>query len=216
VFHVEHGFVDQWQRYQKALKQRNAALRAGAPRSVICAWDPELVRLGEAIQAARLRYLETLQPIAIEIARKLLGLELELSLRAGWGREESLAQALADSAAKEQESGGTQVGPHRAELAIRLNGSPVKDRISRGQQKLLAAALLMAQLRCFPVQNEARPTLLLDDPAAELDSERLLELIQEVGRHSVQLVVTSLQNDFQGFGSPGRRYSVEAGRLIEL
>lgn len=216
VFHVEHGFVDQWQRYQKTLKQRNAALRAGAARSVICAWDPELVRLGEAIQAARLRYLETLQPIAIEIARQLLGLELELSLRAGWPRDESLAQALADSAAKEQESGGTQVGPHRAELAIRLNGSPVKDRISRGQQKLLAAALLMAQLRCFPVQNEARPTLLLDDPAAELDSERLLELIQEVGRHAVQLVVTSLQKDFQGFGSPGRRYSVEAGRLTEL
>jgi hypothetical protein len=41
------------------------------------------------------------------------------------------------------------VGPQRAELAIPLNGAPIKDRISRGLQKLFAAAPLIPQLDLF-------------------------------------------------------------------
>ena len=143
-------------------------------------------------------------------------MELGLSYRSGWNRELSLQDALLASWPHDLEAGTTQVGPQRAEIAIRLNGAPVKDRISRGQQKLLAASLLMAQLSQFPVEARIRPTLLLDDPAAELDGEHLLGLIREVSRQAVQLVVTSLNPDFSAFGSPGRRYALNAGQLREL
>jgi len=96
-----------------------------------------------------------------------------------------------------------------------LNGSPVKDRISRGQQKLLAASLLMAQVNLFPGDGPARPILLLDDPAAELDDDRLTRLISEVTQQSVQLIVTSLNPALAGFGVPGRRYEVRAGSFNE-
>jgi DNA replication and repair protein RecF len=108
--------------------------------------------------------------------------------------------------------GTTQVGPQRADLTIRLDGLPVKDRISRGQQKLLAAALLIAQLRLFP-QGSLRPTLLLDDPAAELDNDRLVGLIHELSRQAVQMVVTSLSPAFDTLGTPGRRYRIDSGRV---
>jgi hypothetical protein len=71
-------------------------------------------------------------------------MELTLSYRAGWNKELPFQEALAASWAHDQEAGTTQVGPQRAEIAIRLNGTAVKDRISRGQQKLLASALLLA------------------------------------------------------------------------
>ena len=216
VFHVEHGFVDQWQRYQQVLKQRNAALRARQPRTVVAAWDPELVVLGESIHEARRRYVMKLNQVAAEVAKRLLGLELSLSYRGGWARERSLKEALEISWPHDQETGSTQVGPQRAELAIRLEGTPVKDRISRGQQKLLAAALLMAQLNLFPDESSISPTLLLDDPAAELDAEHLYDLIREIGLHSVQLVITSLRDEFNAFGPPGKRYRVEDGRISLL
>ena len=41
---------DQWQRFHRALRQRNAALKAGQPRSLVSTWDPEFARLGESIQ----------------------------------------------------------------------------------------------------------------------------------------------------------------------
>ena len=46
VFHVEHAFVDRWQRYQQVLRQRNAALKAKQPRGAVSAWDVELVPAG--------------------------------------------------------------------------------------------------------------------------------------------------------------------------
>ncbi len=215
VFHVEHGFVDQWQRYQQVLQQRNAALRTKQPRPVVSAWDGDLLKLGTRISDAREQYVGMLNPVAQAIARSLLGMELSLSHRTGWPRDVSFEEALKSSWAHDQNFGTTQVGPQRAELGIRLDGMPVKDRISRGQQKLLAATLLIAQLNLFPTDAAARPTLLLDDPAAELDSDRLFGLIGEVNRQAVQLVVTSLGAEFNAFGLPGRRYSVAAGEVSE-
>jgi DNA replication and repair protein RecF len=213
VFHVEHSFVEKWQRYQHVLKQRNAALKTRQPAAAVAAWDTDLIKLGDAIHEARGRYMDQLAPVATDIAKRLLGLQLSMAYRAGWSRDLSLAEALKASWIHDQETGATQVGPQRAEISFRLEGSPVKDRISRGQQKLLASALLMAQLSLLPNEPHVRPTLLLDDPAAELDSDRLLGLIREVATRSVQLVVTSLTTNFSAFGTPGRRYVISAGSV---
>ena len=211
VFHVEHSFVGKWQQYQQVLKQRNAALRARQPAAAVSAWDIDLVRLGVSVHEARALYVDQLAPVAGDIAKRLLGLQLSISYRSGWSRDLSLGEALKASWIPDQETGVTQVGPQRAEITFRLDGAPVKDRISRGQQKLLASSLLLAQIRLFPNDAQIRPTLLLDDPAAELDSERLLLLIREVTTQSVQLVVTSLSANFNAFGMPGRRYAIAAG-----
>lgn len=216
VFHVEQSFIGQWQQYQRVVKQRNASLRARQNRSVVGAWDADLVRLGNLIDDARRRYVAHLGAAATALARALLGMDLSLGYRSGWLRGMSMADALAQSWAHDVEAGCTSVGPQRAELTIRLDGDPVKDRISRGQQKLLAASLLMAQVSLFPSDALVRPTLLLDDPAAELDSDRLLRLIREVTQSSVQLIVTSLTADFAAFGSPGRRYTVDNGVFRDL
>src|SRR5271165_4521539 len=139
VFHVEPIFVGHWRRYQQALKQRNAALKSRQPRSVVSIWDSNLARSGELLSAARTRYVAALEVPAQAIARNLLGMELLLGYRTGWGKDQGLAEALEKSWTHDQDAEATQIGPHRAELGIRLDGVPVKDRISRGQQKLLAA-----------------------------------------------------------------------------
>ena len=175
VFHVEPGFVGHWQKYQQVLRQRNAALRSGLPAPVVSAWDGDLVRYGELITEARVRYVASLTPIAQAAASDLLNLELTLSYRTGWARELTLREALGRSWRQDQESLATQVGPQRAELVIRVGALAAKDRISRGQQKLLAAVLLLSQMRLLPQDVGARPTLLLDDPAAELDAQRLAD-----------------------------------------
>ncbi len=214
VFHVEQSFVGHWQRYQQVLKQRNAALKAHQPRAIVSVWDSDLVRSGELLSAARARYVRTLSPRAEAIGRNLLAMELSLSYRSGWAKDQSMAEALQQSWNHDQEAAATQIGPHRAELAIRLDGTAVKDRISRGQQKLLAAALLIAQIKLFPEGSPVQPSLLLDDPAAELDDERLAGLIREVSSQSVQLIVTTLHGEFSAFGEPGRRFQMNGGQVL--
>jgi DNA replication and repair protein RecF len=213
VFHVEPTFVGHWQRYQQTLKQRNAALKSRQTRQAVLAWDSELARAGEALTAARAHYVALLHEQALDIGRNLLGMEIALGYRTGWPRDQTLAEALVQSFNHDLELGATQVGPHRAELQIRFDGANVKDRISRGQQKLLAATLLIAQLKLFPDNSAVRPTLLLDDPAAELDDARLAGLIAEVAGQQVQLIVTTLHSEFAAFGAPGRRFSVVQGHI---
>lgn len=211
VFHVEPTFVGHWQRYQQALRQRNAALKSRQAYAVISAWDPDLLQYGALVSEARTRYLSLLIPQAAAIGRNLLGMELTLTYRPGWPSGLTFAEALKQVRPPEQEGSLTQVGPHRAELTIQLDGLGVKDRISRGQQKLLAAVLLLAQVNLFPENASTQPTLLLDDPAAELDDHRLASLIREVAAHSVQLVVTTLHEEFSAFGTPGRSFRIDGG-----
>ena len=71
-------------------------------------------------------------------------------------------------------------------------------------------------MKLFPLSAPVHPSLLLDDPAAELDDERLAGLIQEVSRHAVQLIVTTLRSDFAALGTPGRRYRIEKGKVKSL
>jgi DNA replication and repair protein RecF len=215
VFHVEHEFIGYWQRYHHVLRQRNAALKS-RQAALISAWDTDLIRYGQLVTDARQRYVEMLAAASAPIGGSLLGMDLTLSYRSGWPKGQTFADSLALSLQADQELRATQVGPHRAELAIRLDGLAVKDRISRGQQKLLAAALLVAQINLFPDSAPIRPTLLLDDPAAELDDERLARLILEVSVHVVQLVVTTLHGEFSAFGSPGSRFQIAAGTVSPI
>lgn len=216
VFHVEPGFIEIWQSYQRVLRQRNAALKARQPRSAVAAWDRDLVCHGEALTAARLRYVAQLAGPAAALGEALLERQVALSYRTGWLRERPLAEALEQSWALDLERGGTQVGPHRGELVVQLDGLAAKDRVSRGQQKLLAASLLIAQVKLFPADAPVRPTLLLDDPAAELDHQHLASLIDAVSGQGNQLIVTTLQPEFSALGAPGLHLAIDGGQVRPL
>jgi DNA replication and repair protein RecF len=209
VFHVEPRFVDTWVRYTRALKQRNAALKIDTAQASI--WDGELARLGETIADSRHRLLQRLDPYWQEAVGALSGLPVELHYLRGWSQDHSLQEALVASRARDEVRHLTHAGPHRADVAVRLHGRPAREVLSRGQQKLVAVAMTLAQLRFLQAAIETTPTLLLDDPAAELDGEHLERFIAQVSRLRCQLVVTSLHPESRLFGAPERTFHVEHG-----
>ena len=85
--------------------------------------------------------------------------------------------------------------------------------ISRGQQKLMAVALTLAQLRLLKEMSGTTPTLLLDDPAAELDLEHLGHFVRQIAPLGCQMVITSLHAETPSFGTPDRVFHVEQGRV---
>lgn len=214
VFHVEPGFVEHWLRYTRAIRQRNAALRQGAV--AFEAWDPEVVRHGEAITAARRRTLERLIPRWHELGRELGTVELSLGYGQGWSQESSLAAALQDSRGRDQERQMTCAGPHRADVLLRVDGRAAREVLSRGQQKLAAVAMMLSQVELLQEEYGIVPTLLLDDPAAELDPVRLAAFLRRVQKLDCQLIVTAIQNNFSLLGEPDRLFHVEQGRVGQL
>lgn len=211
VFHVEPSFVATWVRYTRALKQRNAALKTEPAQAPI--WDTELARLGELVSESRQRLLKSLEPYWHEAVAALSGLPVELHYLRGWNQEHSLLQALAVSRTRDEARHLTHAGPHRADVAVRLHGRPAREVLSRGQQKLVAVAMTLAQLRLLQATTDTNPTLLLDDPAAELDAEHLERFITQISLLRCQLVVTSLHAESRLFGSPERTFHMDQGRV---
>jgi DNA replication and repair protein RecF len=206
VFHVEPDFVRHWQGYSRALRQRNAALRCGADPSP---WDGELVRLGQLLSSARARLIQALEPYWTAALRELDTVPATLGYFQGWSREQDLAGALGAHALRDRERGTTTYGPHRFDVLLRLDGRSARELVSRGQQKLIGAAMALTMSRYVAEAVGRAPTLLLDDPAAELDrahTERLLAAVASLGG---QLVVAALRAEDTVLGTPDRVFHVE-------
>lgn len=214
VFHVEPSFGGHWARYQRTLKQRNAALKGGSFDTR--AWDPQLVEAGEALTAARRRALERVVPYVSRLLAGFPGVEVDVGFHAGWSQERSLGEALAANAERDRERGLTQSGPHKADLPLRVGGKAAREVLSRGQQKLVGVALIVAQLQLLQAEQGIAATLLLDDPAAELDARNLGRLFEELASLRCQMIATSLSPETTLFQAPKAMFHVEQGRVIRL
>jgi DNA replication and repair protein RecF len=213
VFHVEPRFVALWQDYTRALRQRNAALQAHAHP---WAWDPELIRLGESLIGLRAGAIAQLQHHWTTVLDALGAETAAMELFPGWSRGQSLADALESRRARDQERGHTVAGPHRFDVLIRVQGRPAREVVSRGQQKLLGIAMAVALARYVSESAGRNPILLLDDPAAELDSDRTDALVRMVLGLRTQLIVTSLHPGETRWGTPGAAFHVERGEVEQL
>jgi DNA replication and repair protein RecF len=213
VFHVEPSFLEHWLRFSRALRQRNAALKQGTDPRI---WDAEVVAHGERVAAQRGHWFDTIVPYLSQTIHRLSGLDVQLSHYRGWSAERTLGEALAESTARDLARGSTLPGPQRADIHLKVEGKAARESLSRGQQKLVAAAMVLALLQHLRHQPGPPPTLLLDDPAAELDAERLGRLVELVAELQCQLIVTSLDPTLRLFGQPDRVFHVEQGVVQRL
>jgi DNA replication and repair protein RecF len=213
VFHVEHAFLPTWRRYHQALRQRNAALKQDAGDNDLAAWDRELAATGEELARQRDAYLGRIREPLAAIGGALLDSPIALVHQPGWDRDQPLLGALAANRRQDRRYRATQLGPHRGDVMVQVAGQPAKDHVSRGQQKLVAAGLMLAQLEVQDQERPGRSALLLDDPAAELDRENLSRLMKLVRQVPAQLWVTALQPEINALLGDTRVFHVEHGTV---
>lgn len=215
VFHVEPEYRRGWASYQRALKQRNAALKSRNqdPES----WDRPLAEAGETLTAMRRRYLEEIRDPLEGFAQILLpGQDLEASYFPGYDETAGLAESLSAGLKASRESGRTTTGPHRAELGLALGGMPATRIASRGQSKLLSCCLLLAQVVLFQELRDENCILLFDDLSAELDEPHLERLLEALSGSEAQLFVTRIRDEpleRLPEGARGHVFHVEQGQI---
>ena len=192
VFHVEHAFLTLWRRYNRVLKQRNAALKQ-TNRMVVESLDSQFVQLGEQLHTYRESHISSLNIILQEqlslFCETLDG--ITLSYRKGWTGD-NLAEAIQVSGPRDIERGSTGPGPHKADLYFTLNGVPAKERLSRGEQKAMTAALIMAQAKMICESGET-PVLMLDDLSSEFDGVHLGKVLGAGLELGVQILLTGTE-----------------------
>lgn len=195
LFHVEPSYLGALQRYRRALRQRNAALREGMSGSGLAAWDQELSEAGEGLHGLRDRLLTGVLPFYTETLQRLVPMPVDIDYRAGWDTALALREALAVAADTDRARGFTGVGPHRADLRLRAQGRPANQVLSRGEGKLFVVGLVLAQARFLRDREGRRPLVLVDDLASELDERSRGQFFEELQALGAQSFITTVSRD---------------------
>jgi DNA replication and repair protein RecF len=216
---VEPEFPALWRRYTRALKQRNALLKARQRDGQLDAWEHELHQVGTPLGQARERYLRALQPYLHQVSDAVFpeGQGAQLRYLPGWRQQElSLADALLLARERDIAVGFTSVGPHRADWRIEHGAIPGREALSRGQAKLTALAALLAQAEHQAAVRGDWPVVALDDLASELDRDHQTMVLERLAATGAQVIVTGTEPPDL---SPGLLqipvlFHVEHGRVV--
>lgn len=217
VFHVEQEFLVAWRRYQRALKQRNALLRSNGllDDAVMLPWERELAATGQDIDAFRIAYLDRLRPIVSRYAQALLPElgQVELRYRRGWDEAETLEAALAGRRGRDIARGHTTIGVHRADWSVAFENAPLREHLSRGQEKLTALACLLSQAALYAEIRGEWPVVCLDDLASELDRTHQRWVVDQLLAADTQVLLTGTDVPHALTDTSATLFHVEQGQV---
>lgn len=208
------------------LKSARASGARTTVESTLEIWDQQLVSLGSRITLERRRLVDDLRRPIVDAYSELVdadhapNIDLAESFRANVSREtgtmdgvhddsqdnvsretveKSFRDALQESRSQELDRGVTLIGPHRDDLALQLNGLPVKGYASHGESWSFALSLRLALASLLRAESPAGdPVIILDDVFAELDIGRRERLMRAVGNYEQVIVTAAVEGDVPG------------------
>lgn len=218
VFHVEREPASLWSAWQRALKQRNEVLRC-RDLSQLDAFDPLLGEMGARLDHIRRefaeRWLERSTRVLAWLSPSLEGIDLEY--RRGWGRAHaSLMDALVATRERDLSQGFTGSGPHRADIVLRQGGVDARERLSRGQSKILALSLVLGLGELHLEARGSMPLLLLDDLCSELDSSHAAAVLSYLRDRGAQALVSGVERPAWAQAPGDALFHVERGAITPL
>jgi DNA replication and repair protein RecF len=197
VFHVEHEFYQAWRSYEKCLKQRNSLLRRDKIDPLLMApWDREIALLANRLDHFRHSSFRLLETVFNQLISEFAGLKgLRLSYYRGWDKDTDYSDLLSQHQDRDRELGYTRQGPHRADIRVLVEKQPAVELLSRGQQKIVVSALLIAQGMVFYETRKRGCLYLIDDLPAELDARFRSQLAEWLSRMETQIFVTGVERN---------------------
>ena len=196
LFHVKPSYIAHWKRFQKLLKQRNAAIRKRSALREIQVWDSELATAGEQLNYLRQEYISALLPEINRLGSHFPVIEHAVSIdyRKGWPGNATFAETLRETLEKDRDTGFTHSGPQRADLLFGYDEQPARERLSRGQQKVYVVALQLAQATLLFKATGKTSLFLFDDLGAELDAGNQINVMTLLKAIDAQVFVTSIDD----------------------
>jgi len=229
TFYLYPEFHEQWKNYRHILKQRNLCLKDPKHKYALPKWTDELIQLQPSITDFRINAIDKLKKELTKVSKELLcgsnkntteESSVELIFNNGFPTgtkldQESLQQFYSEKQEYDLKLKRTSSGVHRADIKIMLGGKPAIQAASRGQLKLLAITLLLAQSTTINNDKEEKGIIVIDDLAAELDSENKTKLINYLLTLKQQLVITTTKKLDIG-NIPSKLFHVKHGVFTEI
>jgi len=214
--------------YRKIVAGKNMLLEKSGNRTfdtVVEVWNEKLISAAAVILMYRYEFIKRLESVCAEVLRDISGGTEEFSMKylscVGdiEGKSEGeiralLSDKLTRAAARERELKKCVVGPHRDDISFYINSKCARSFGSQGQQKSVALALKLAEVRIIREEIGEFPVLLLDDIMSELDVGRREYILKEI--RDLQVIITATDKEmFDGLGDDVGYIKIESGRIVE-
>jgi DNA replication and repair protein RecF len=220
--------------YRKILKHRGKILADARssrsdPGEALAPWDEQLVIHGSAITLKRRAFVDEFHDFISSSYHQLVGsgeepaIGYEPSVGLGPGESEAdhrdkFRAELKELRMEEVRLGSTLLGPHRDELALRINGLDLRKYASQGQHKTFLVALKIGEFFYLRDRCSEPPILLLDDIFSELDAQRADHLLHFTGELSQTFITSTNAHLFDAVstsrGEP-KRFTIHQGAVVE-
>ena len=222
------GYLTALQEFKHVLAQRNAALRADQPGSVIRAWNEPLAGSAALVMLARSTWVDEWAQAFRGYYEAVSGgpsasMEYVPNVSVGnWneaGVMEAYREALESGWSRDARFRNTGVGPHRDELRLQVaegaHPRELREFGSGGQRRTAALALRLVEGDCIRRARKTEPILLLDDAFAELDEERRERVIRlmDSGRFGQVIITAPKESDVTPQGDGLARWGIRDGRI---
>ncbi len=208
--------------YARALRHRQRLLEKNDDAKALPAFEAIVAEQGLRYAQAHAEAAKNLCQYLSEIFAVLCAHSLSLEVQFV-GIEpinaDAYRQELARRRASDRQRKRPSLGPHRDDLQLSLCGRSARHHASQGQQRLLALAIKLAELKCIQVARQAHPILLLDDVVSELDLPRTASVFEWLRETQSQVFLSTPRHDvvaaLRMTKKEQRNFSVEAGEILD-
>ena len=182
ISQYDREYLDALIRYNKALAQRNALLKAEqeADEELMLVWEEAMAAAGEVVYRKRsefiAEFIPTFQSFYSYISQDREKVDLSYESHAAGG---NLLDILKESRRRDRVMGYSLKGIHKDDLIMQLGDFPIKREGSQGQNKTYLIALKLAQFDFLKrTGTHSTPLLLLDDIFDKLDASRVEQIVK--------------------------------------
>jgi DNA replication and repair protein RecF len=222
ISQYDQAYMEALVTYNKALQQRNALLKEEAPVEdyLFEVYECRMEETANLVHQKRISFTASFSPVFEQFYQAISEGRESIRLRyVSHASDGSLADQLRLSRQKDKWLGYTSRGIHKDELLMELDGYPIKQVGSQGQNKSYLIALKLGEYDFLKQHTGTMPLLLIDDLFDKLDEHRVQRIIQLVsGEAFGQIFITDtharhLDQLLQHIGGDYRFFQVTNGMI---
>lgn len=225
ISQFDREYLDALIRYNKALQQRNALLKADMEPDdeLMLVWEEMMAAAGAVVYRKRKEFIDEFIPVFqsyysyISQDREQVSLSYESHLE-----QADLLTLLKENRQRDRIMGYSLKGVHKDDLIMKLGEFPIKREGSQGQNKTYLIALKLAQFDFLKrTGSQTTPLVLLDDIFDKLDALRVEQIVKlvsgdnfgqifitDTNREHLDKILHKLDGDYAVF-------EVESGTVVE-
>lgn len=221
-------YIHSLQKYNYALKQRNALLKTAlsdraAFEETVDLWSEQLASEAAIISDMRIQFIRRAEAHISKFFCEMTG-ECEIPTVKYHGSssqpeeeytdrektKERYMSLLCASHEREIYAGATLYGIHKDDIDILLNGKSARMYASQGQQRSLALSMKLAEGEICKEEFGDYPVFLFDDVLSELDGTRRDYLINRM--KDKQVIITTCEPDMIKSDTDAKKIYVSGGK----